>query len=121
MRVKKIQIRYFRGIKEADIDFDDQFTLLVGANGSGKTSVLRSINLALDVINETPPLHLNGSHSEVTQSEIYEDREFQHNIPRRLRDELNITILCQTLHNTSSWSSKLSSSHDDHEDVLCNV
>src|SRR6185436_7770048 len=45
MRVARVQIRNFRGIQAADLDLG-QFHVLVGENGSGKTSVLEAIRLA---------------------------------------------------------------------------
>ncbi len=49
MRIDSIKIDNFRGIKHLDLTFDPRFTLLVGDNGSGKTSILSSVSVALGV------------------------------------------------------------------------
>ena len=49
MRIDSIQIDNFRGIEHLDLEFDPQFTLLVGDNGSGKTSILSAISVALGI------------------------------------------------------------------------
>ncbi len=49
MRINSIQIENFRGIARLDLDFDPRFTLLVGDNGSGKTSILSAVSVALGI------------------------------------------------------------------------
>jgi predicted ATP-binding protein involved in virulence len=49
MRIDSIQIDNFRGIKHLDLNFDPQFTLLIGDNGSGKTSILSAVSVALGI------------------------------------------------------------------------
>lgn len=48
MRLDRLVLRDFRGFRRATIDFDKQLTVLVGANGAGKTSVLDAIAILLD-------------------------------------------------------------------------
>ena len=45
--LKKIRIENFKGIKELSLDFSDKYTILVGQNGVGKTSILEAVNLSL--------------------------------------------------------------------------
>lgn len=45
MKLSKISLQNFRGIKHLDIDLDGKSTILFGVNGVGKSSVLRSIDL----------------------------------------------------------------------------
>lgn len=49
MRIDSIQIDNFRGIEHLDLKFDPRFTLLVGDNGSGKTSILSAVSVALGI------------------------------------------------------------------------
>ena len=49
MRIDSIQIANFRGIEHLDLTFDPRFTLLVGDNGSGKTSILSAVSVALGI------------------------------------------------------------------------
>lgn len=47
MYLSNIQIKNFKGIKNADIDFSRSVNLIIGDNGTGKTSVLEAISVAL--------------------------------------------------------------------------
>ncbi|MBD5394307.1 MAG: AAA family ATPase [Lachnospiraceae bacterium] len=43
MKLKNIKITNYRCFKEADIDFDEHLTLIVGKNGAGKTAILDAV------------------------------------------------------------------------------
>lgn len=45
MRARHLSLAGFRGFASLEIDFDPRLTVLVGANGSGKTSILDAIAL----------------------------------------------------------------------------
>ena len=47
MILKKVDIRDFRSHKRTTLSFDEGISVIVGDNGSGKTSILESINFAL--------------------------------------------------------------------------
>lgn len=47
MRINEIRIQNFKGFKELTETFDPNFTVFVGENGSGKTSVLEAVATAL--------------------------------------------------------------------------
>ena len=46
MRIKNIQVRFFRMLAEVSIDLEDDITLIVGRNNTGKTSLLEVIKNA---------------------------------------------------------------------------
>lgn len=48
MKIKKINIQRFRSIYDQTIECDDQ-TILIGANGAGKSTVLRALNAFFEV------------------------------------------------------------------------
>ncbi len=50
MRLSKITIDNFRGIKHMEVELDRDMTVLVGENNVGKTSVLEALRLCLDVV-----------------------------------------------------------------------
>lgn len=50
MYIKKIEIQNFKGIEDAKFEFDSNFTALIGDNGTGKTSILDAINIAIGTI-----------------------------------------------------------------------
>ena len=45
MKVKRIEIQNFKGIVEANIDFNDDLNVFIGSNGAGKTTILEAIAL----------------------------------------------------------------------------
>lgn len=47
MKIKKIRIENFRPIKEVEVEFDD-LVVLLGRNGSGKSSILRALDYFFD-------------------------------------------------------------------------
>lgn len=47
MRIRQIHIRNFKGIKEATFGFHEQFTVLIGDNATGKTTLLDALAVAL--------------------------------------------------------------------------
>lgn len=47
MRLKNIKITNYRCFKEADIDFDEHITLIVGRNGAGKTAILDAVAVSV--------------------------------------------------------------------------
>jgi len=50
MRIKNITIKNFKGIEHKTLEFDPNFTVLIGDNGSGKSSILDAISVALGTI-----------------------------------------------------------------------
>lgn len=57
MRVSRLQIENFRGIKKAELHFSGH-TLLIGGNNVGKSTICEALDLVLgpDRLNRTPPV-----------------------------------------------------------------
>lgn len=49
MRINSIQVQNFRGFENLTVDLDPKFTLLIGENASGKTSLLSALSVALGI------------------------------------------------------------------------
>ena len=47
MRIDKIKIENFKNFEKLEVNFEKGINLFVGSNGSGKTSILEAINIAL--------------------------------------------------------------------------
>ena len=47
MYIKTLSLTHFRGIKSIELDFDPRINVLIGVNGSGKTSVLDALAVML--------------------------------------------------------------------------
>ncbi|MBP7319299.1 MAG: AAA family ATPase [Flavobacterium sp.] len=50
MYIKNIEVQNFKGIEDKKFEFNSNFTALIGDNGTGKTSILDSINIAIGTI-----------------------------------------------------------------------
>jgi putative ATP-dependent endonuclease of the OLD family len=48
MILRKLKVKGFRSLKDVEIDFEDQLTLLIGKNDAGKSSVLDLLNIVLN-------------------------------------------------------------------------
>lgn len=47
MRVQRLELTHFRGIRHLTLDFTENVTVLVGVNGAGKTSILEALCVLL--------------------------------------------------------------------------
>ena len=47
MIIRSLHLEHFRCFEDIDIEFDNQLTILVGANGAGKTAVLDALSIFL--------------------------------------------------------------------------
>src|SRR4051794_5893226 len=47
MRIQQLAIKNFKGFAEKIFDFPEQFSVLIGCNGAGKTAVLDALAIAL--------------------------------------------------------------------------
>ncbi|OJT22160.1 hypothetical protein BO221_23930 [Archangium sp. Cb G35] len=47
MRVQRLELTHFRGIRNLTLDFPENVTVLVGVNGAGKTSILEALRASL--------------------------------------------------------------------------
>ncbi|MCI0640712.1 MAG: ATP-binding protein, partial [Gemmataceae bacterium] len=71
MRIESIEVRNFKKFAQQAIEFHRQFTLLVGENGSGKTSILDALAVALGVwLVDVPDSDLANSRRSIDPAEI---------------------------------------------------
>ena len=47
--IRKAKYENFKGLRSVEVAFDSRFTVLVGPNASGKTSVLQGIELVIEL------------------------------------------------------------------------
>jgi predicted ATP-dependent endonuclease of OLD family len=50
MNIKQLRMQSFRGISDLTLDFDPQLNVLIGNNGSGKSSILDCLSAFLNHI-----------------------------------------------------------------------
>ncbi len=70
MQLKNIKIMNYRCFKEAELDFDEHITLIVGKNGVGKTAILDAVAVSVS----TFLLGINGG---VSRSILKDDARYE--------------------------------------------
>lgn len=71
MRIDKLELRNFKRFPTFDLRLHQQFTLLIGSNGAGKTSLLDGLAVALGVwLVDPPDSTLLNSRRAISPSEI---------------------------------------------------
>jgi predicted ATP-binding protein involved in virulence len=71
MRVDRLEITNFKKFSNYTIDLHPQFTLLIGDNGTGKTTILDALAIAAGVwLVNSPDTTLNNSRRNILPSEI---------------------------------------------------
>ena len=71
MIIDQLEIKNFKKFADFTIDLHPQFTLLVGDNGTGKTSILDALAIASGVwLVNVPDSTLNNSRRNILTSEI---------------------------------------------------
>jgi predicted ATP-binding protein involved in virulence len=71
MRIDRLEIKNFKKFSDFTIDLHPQFTLLVGDNGTGKTTILDALAIAAGIwLVNSPDTTLNNSRRNILPSEI---------------------------------------------------
>jgi predicted ATPase len=69
MRVKEITVKDYRGIKDATLQLEEDLTVLIGVNGSGKSALLRAILFPLKKLVGLGPLSAESDDISVGEHE----------------------------------------------------
>lgn len=70
MKLRNMKIRNYRCFKEAELDFDEHITLLVGQNGAGKTTILDATAVSISTF-------LLGIEGGISRSILKEDARYE--------------------------------------------
>ena len=71
MRIDRLEIENFKKFSDYTLDLHPQFTLLVGDNGTGKTTILDALGIAAGIwLVNSPDTTLNNSRRNILPSEI---------------------------------------------------
>lgn len=75
MKIDKIDIRNYKSCDKTLLDINDSLTVLIGVNGSGKTSILSSIRLLKKIITERNNYHFDSSNisNSLFETNLYVD------------------------------------------------
>lgn len=71
MKINRLEIKNFKKFSDYTLDLNPQFTLLIGDNGTGKTSILDALAIAAGVwLVNSPDTTLNYSRRNILRSQI---------------------------------------------------
>ena len=71
MRIDRLEIKNFKKFSDYTLELDPQFTLLIGDNGTGKTTLLDALAIAAGIwLVNSPDTTLNNSRRNILTSEI---------------------------------------------------
>ena len=92
MIIKKIEIENFKGIEKVEFKFAEKFNLIAGNNGTGKTSALEAIIVALGAflsgIDGVKSIHF-------TKDEIRREKELLGDGSTNIRYKTPVTVKCE--------------------------
>lgn len=67
MKIRELLLNNFRGFKEQKIAFSEQFTIIAGVNGNGKTAILEALALLISrLLPQISPAHLGYRNFELS-------------------------------------------------------
>lgn len=81
MRIDRLQLQNFRKFSELTLDLHPQFTLLVGGNGSGKTTILEALAIAISLLNRGQIKDIEHKDVRLTSLKIADRIQFQEQYP----------------------------------------
>ena len=116
MYIKRIEIQNFKGIEDKKFEFNSNFTALIGDNGTGKTSILDAINIAIGTIllktNSKRKLKLVlKEYTELIKEITYRIIPSNLSLPH-FRDDSAILTLAQIINHIPKWLNKTNDGYD---------
>ncbi|MEM7657187.1 MAG: AAA family ATPase [Bacteroidota bacterium] len=77
LQLNELTLENYWGIKETTIAFDPELTVLIGANGAGKTAVLDALRKAFQIYEQ-----VFRGHPNVSSKEVFEDSDITNGVRR---------------------------------------
>ena len=88
MPLQRLHLKNFRLFKERTLTLSDGINLILGENGSGKTTVLESLNVLLTG---------NSFRAKETRECIHSDKEFYNVSAKGIVDGKNLTLVVENI------------------------
>ena len=68
MKIAKLVLRNFRGYSQVDVDFDENFNVIIGKNDIGKSTILEALEIFFN--NETVKIDIDDYHVHATEKSM---------------------------------------------------
>lgn len=68
MKIAKLALRNFRGYSQVDVDFDENFNVIIGKNDIGKSTILEALEIFFN--NETVKIDIDDCHVHATEKSM---------------------------------------------------
>ena len=98
MPLQRLHLKNFRLFQDKTFNFSDGINLILGENGSGKTTVLESLNILLTG---------NSFRVKETKECIHFDKEFYNVSAKGIINGKNLTLVVENSHNKKLFSKRL--------------
>lgn len=93
MKVKRLRMQSFRGISDLTLDFDDRLNVLIGDNGSGKSSILDCVASFLSYFADQAKLeYQDKTYFDREHKNIFSDDDITANIAEKTEARLEVII-----------------------------
>ena len=99
MIINHLKLKNFRGISQMDLELDQRLTVLVGVNGSGKSSILDALAILLSWV-VARVRHGGSSGRQITELDIHNREKYT-----RIRAETDMPLHWQLAKNKKGYKS----------------
>jgi len=115
MRIRSLKIKNFRAHENSHVEFDDGINLIIGQNGSGKSSILEAIFASLYLGHGSFPRGYKKVNTRIGKSGFELVLKFEHNgknyeIVRKSNGESYLKesgrVLCEKDSDIARWSER---------------
>ncbi|NUN65272.1 AAA family ATPase [Pseudanabaena biceps] len=93
MKIKKLRMQSFRGVSDLTLSFDAQLNILIGDNGSGKSSILECLSAFINYFAEQIKLaHQNKTYFNRESLNVFSDDDTNINIQNKIEARIEVVI-----------------------------
>jgi predicted ATP-binding protein involved in virulence len=110
MKIQKLELQNFRCFEHKEFDFPNQFTVIIGNNGTGKTAIIRALVISVNMLFRVWKLdNVNSKDYNPEKDDVRHIKYFKHETSL-FEPQLPFNVHCEGCidHYQFSWDSKIS-------------